>query len=205
MIKANTIELYPDHTELNIHFKYKDIEVSSELHNTAFHKLQQRVEDNNIENIEEDVFRDLLIHMKIDEYLALDDDSDLGEDYEDEDEEEYLDDDIDEESYQTRLEKHFPGLFLTKSQRNNLSKARARSYVFRALTQIDNKDIYVFMSTNSLTFEDDYIRIYAPTLSKNQYEYIFWCVNIIDKIIKEFVEVDDEGEEEYDNLLGPEE
>ena len=196
MIKDNTIVLFPDHNEINIHFKYKDIEVSSELHNTEFKKLVQRKEDNDIELVEEDVFRDILIHMKIDDYLNLDDDSDLTDDLED-DKDDLLDDYDDdiEESYQYKLEKHFPGQYLTKLQKEKLSKAKARVYIIRALSQIENKDIYIFMSTNGLTFEDNYIRFYAPTLSKNQYEYMFWCVNIIDKVIKTFIEDEDEDDE----------
>ena len=189
LIKANIITLYPDHSELNIHFKYRDIEVSSKLNNTALNYINQIVNEREQEKVPEDVFREILINVKIDDYLKILDEEDSMYD---EDEEDELDDELDEDSYDVKLHKHFPGQYLTKSQRENYNLARERSYALKILSNVENKSIYIFMSINGLEINKNYIKFNAPMLSKNQYEYMFWCVNIIDKLIKEFIEYEDE-------------
>ena len=206
MISANTIELYPDHSELNIHFKYKGIEVSSILNqpyhyefNDPLRRIDQRVNENEIEKAPEDVFRSLVIHMNIDAYKALDDDDDLYNEDEYDDPEDGDEEDDSLESYNTRLEKHFPGLYLTTKQKEGYARAKSRVFVLISIMDMENKDIYTFVSKNGLVVYDDSIVFYAPMLSKTSYEYMFWCVSIIDKILKYFS--DDEDEYDIDELL----
>lgn len=199
MIGANTIELYPDHSELNIHFKYRDIEVSSILNQNPLRRIDQIVNDNEIEKIPEDFFRSIVIHLKLDSYIALEDDEDLYDEDEYDDPEDGDEEDDSLESYNTRLEKDFPGLYLTSKQKDGYARARSRVYTLIRLMDIEEKDIYTFVSKNGLVINDDNITFYAPMLSQNSYEYIFWCVTIIDKIIQYFS--DDEEEDDTEGLL----
>ena len=130
MIGDNTIQLFPDHTENNIHFKYKEIEVSSQLNPSYLNRdkykriIQICEDDNKMELVEDDYTREIIIHIKIDEYLALIDDSD--DDIIDKEESEIEssdEDDDEEESYSDRMKKHFPGMYLTDNQIKGYNKA----------------------------------------------------------------------------------
>ena len=196
MISAGTIKLFSDHSELNIHFNYKDIEIKSELNepdkylvNDPSRRITQIVNETNSEKVKQDVFRELVIHLNIDSYINLDE-NDLYDENEDPEDDELDDDEY--ESYQTRLQNHFPGLYLSEKQKAGYSRAASRVFFLRLLMDSENKDVYIFASTNGLKIEDDCIKFDAPMLSKNQYEYMFWCIKIIDKVIKIFSE-EDEG------------
>ena len=204
MIEDNTIQLYSDHTENNIHFIYKNIEVSSHLYPSYLNRdLYKRIaqiyeDDNKFELIEDDYTREIHINIKIDEYMALIDDYDdeIKEDEESDIEASDTDDEDNEdlESYTNRLKKHFPGMYLTDNQIKGYSKADGRAPIIRALMDIEKNDIYTFVSIWGLNILTDYIKFWAPVRSKSEYEWIFWCVTIIDKFLYYFN--DDEDEED---------
>lgn len=211
MIAAGTIQLYDDHTDLNIHFNYKGYEITSNLNvpypyykskSNPLGYINQILSDESIEKVHEDVFRELVIHLSVDKFINEDD-----EWFSDDDEEIY-DEEINEEyeDYQDRLKKHFPGVFLSEEQQKNYDKANEKVYVLLGIMDYEDKDIYQFVSQYNLTIHSDKITFYAPYLSKSVYEWIGWCCNIIDKILRFFTDeednedlTDDINDEEYMN------
>ena len=212
MITNGDIKLYNDHTDLNIHCEYKGYEITSELNvpylyyknksNPSGYINQILSDETKMEKVSEDVFRRLVIHISVDKFINEDD-----EWFEDTDEEVY-DEEFNEEyeDYQDRLQKHFPGVFLTEEQQKNYDKVNEKVYVLIGIMEYEDKDIYQFVSEYGLTIHSDKITFYAPYLSKSVYEWVGWCCNIIDKILRFFTDeednedlTDDINDEEYVN------
>ena len=82
MIIANEIHLLDDHTDLNIHFAYKGYEVSTNTNIPYTYKrksnplglIEQKLSDRSKESVQQDYFRELVIHMPIDKLIENDDD-----------------------------------------------------------------------------------------------------------------------------------
>ena len=207
MISDNTIQLFSDYNENNIHFKYKEIEVSSQLNPSylnrdEYKRISQIYEDNNkFELVEDDYTREIIIHIKIDEYLVLTDNYEDDFDDDEESEVEASDDDYDDEddieSHSDKLKRHFSGMYLTDKQIKGYDKANSRAPIIRAIMDIEDNDIYSFVSIWGLNILNDYIKFWAPVRSKSEYEWIFWAITIIDKILYYFKE--DEDEDYIDN------
>ena len=193
MIAAGTIQLSVFETG---HFNYKGYEITSNLNvpypyykskSNPLGYINQILSDESIEKVHEDVFRELVIHLSVDKFINEDD-----EWFSDDDEEIY-DEEINEEyeDYQDRLKKHFPGVFLSEEQQKNYDKANEKVYVLLGIMDYEDKDIYQFVSQYNLTIYSDKIVFYAPYLVKSVYEWIGWCCNIIDKIIRFFTDEED--------------
>ena len=201
MIIANEIHLLDDHTDLNIHFAYKGYEVSTNTNIPYTYKrksnplglIEQKLSDRSKESVQQDYFRELVIHMPIDKLIENDDDDSDDDIFESDYAEENLDNDIeDDEEYEDEVRNHFPGLYLTSKQEELYAKAGERIYVLIGIMEDEVRDIYQFVSEFGLTMFPDKIVFYAPQRSKSTYEWISWCIRIIDKVLNFFKDEDDE-------------
>lgn len=161
-------------------------------------KISQIYEDNNkFELVEDDYTREIHINLEIDKYLALIDDEELEED--DESDIEAIDDDSDDsgESYYDIIKKHYPGVYLIDNQIKGYEKGNQRKPILEAIMDVEEDSIYSFVSIWDLVITNKYIRFWAPTRSKSNYEWMYFCKIIIDKILKVFIE-DDEGKNDIE-------
>lgn len=217
-IKDGTIQLCDDFSTNNLHFFYKDIEVTSPLNvphpyynidnpNGLIDQILGEYEGPH-ELCEEDYFRKMIVHINIRE-IVLD-----GEEEDDDDDDSFFDDptdsfddddDEDGESYTDRLKKHYPGLYLTPEQEKGYDHADAKRDLLDAITRDDNDDmpshdtLFGFCYIRGLVLYDDRAEFMAPSLSMDKYEWMFWAVNVIDKILayqSSISEDDEEGEED---------
>ena len=204
MIKTGQIKLFPDFTENNIHFSYRDVEVTSELnvpyqyfsHKNPRGLITQRDIENNPEYVEEDFFRKIVIWMDVKNAVSYDNEDD-DEDYDDEDEDEYGN------TYVDKLKKHFPGQYNSPWQEKAYEDANSKRDLMKKITDDENENIsnndtlFVFAHTQGLSLFNDRVEFMAPSLSKSNLEWIFWAVNIIDKIkaYQKTLEEDDDYEE----------
>ena len=205
-IQDGTIQLYDDHTGINIHFKYKDIEVKSDLNAPYPYRVNynpERLIDQTqwekeylTEKVPEDFYREIKIFVKIDEYFAL-----LDGDEEDDDIEDVSDDeDSDDEDI---VQKFSPGVFLTDSQKKGYAKAAQRVPVLEYIMDDENNDLYSFVSKYGLKIMDEYIQFYAPGRAKTSYEWMAYSCLVIDKFLNYFKEEEDD-EDDYDDLVDDE-
>ena len=195
-IKTNIITLFPDNDNNNIHFLYKNIEVKTDLnipylYQDPLGRINQIVgESFNVEMVQEDYFRHLIININI--KTLMDDEDGI---IDDEDENDIIDDN-EEESFEDRLKKHFPGLFLTDKQLKNYDDAANKIQLLDDIMMEEQNSIFVFSSLYGLKIFNDKIIIYAPGLTKSNYDWMFYACTIIDKILSYY---NDDEEEEYLN------
>lgn len=205
-IQEDIIHLLSDFSDNNIHFIYKDIEVTSE-HNIPYPYynidnpkglLKQIIgEYNQIELCQEDYFRKLIIHMDIKTLSMDEDEEDDDEEYENDDEDE--DDESYETSYNDQLKNHYPGLYLSDNQIKGYDSAESKRDLLKTL--LDDEEVsdtlFGFAYIKGLKIYDDRVEFMAPKLSMSTNEWIFWAVNVIDKIL-DYYKDDDEDELDED-------
>lgn len=184
-IARNEIALMDDCTDTNIHFYYKTIEITSELCTTDdFYKDPDTNEPYGAS-------RKIHIHMDITPYLEDSEDDD-GED----------DDDINPSdiyyTYDDRLKKNFPGMFVDSDTIKKYASAARKIPLLSDIMEVEEDSLYPFAHKQGLTIGSKETTFLAPTKSFTSEEVIFWCCNIIDKILDYCLREDDE---ESDDLF----
>lgn len=214
-IKTGEIQLCDDFSENNLHFFYKNIEVTSPLNvphpyfnaSNPLGLLDQILGeyDGPHEWCEEDYFRKIVIYMDIQDIVSYDDGEDEDDDtYFNDPSDSFDDDDEESESYTDKLRKHYPGLYLTPEQEKGYDHADAKRDLLDAITNDDNEDmpshdtLFGFCYIRGLTLHDDRVEFMAPSRSLDMYEWMFWAVDVIDKILAYKASIDEEDEEEED-------
>ena len=195
LIKYNIITLHEDHSDLNLHFTYKNTEVTSYL-NAPYPYYPVKLIDTEPDDYEyynEDFYRTVFIAMDIN--TMLDEDSDD----EDEEEEDIIADANEEDSYETfedRLRRHFPGLYLTDKQLKGYDSANNKKELLHNIMMDEEYSIFAFSSIRGLKLDDNGITFTIPFLSKPPKEWMFYCCVVIDKVLKYFTDNDDEYDDE---------
>lgn len=186
-IARNEIELMDDCTDTNIHFYYKTVEITTELCITNdFYKDPDTNESYG-------ALRKIHIHIDLSQYL---------EDFEDDDSEDDNDDDVDPGdvyySYDDQLKKNFPGMFVDTDTIRQYSRAATKIPLYNEILDMDKDSLYPFAHKQGLIISTKETTFLAPTKSFTSEEVIFWCCNIIDKILNYCLR---EDEEEADELF----
>ena len=203
LIKVSIIVLKEDHDDLNLHFTYKGVEVKAILNSPYPYPNPEKTinqvltEYDDYETVKEDFFREIFIYMNIkdmlDEVGALDDEDEEEEDILDS----LLDDDEDyEDSYEDKLKKHFPGLYLSDWHIKGYDQANSKKELLHDIMMEEVNSIFAFSSIRGLVIENNYVKFSAPYLSMAPEEWMFYACTIIDKINKYFK---DQSEDEDDN------
>lgn len=191
LIKDNIISLLDDHTELDLHFSYRDIEVTSKLNNPyPYNKINVITDiphnDSSI-NIDNDCFRTIYINIDV-KSIVNQDDEELDEDIDD------IEDDDDTETFNDRLKRHFSSLYLSKRHEEGYSSADSKLSLLGDVLMSEVNNIFVFSSTSGLKIFDDHVEFMAPYLSMSTNRWIAYACSVIDKLLDYNKEEDEEDD-----------